>query len=96
MDILDVMLKPILETLDRFGTLGISIDAPQGLVTIRTKLVMGVFTGADPGFIRGGFLLIECAEIFKATPTLLVDHAHFSHVRSLVMRFKTSNRLNIH
>lgn len=43
MDILDLMLKPILETLDRFSTLGISIDAPQGLVTIRTKLVMGVF-----------------------------------------------------
>ena len=43
MDILDLMLRPILESLNRFSTLGISIDTPQGLVTIRTKLVMGVF-----------------------------------------------------
>ena len=43
MVILDLMLKLILETLDRFSTLGISIDAPQGLVTICTKLAMRVF-----------------------------------------------------
>ena len=43
MDILDLMLRLILESLDRFSTLGISIDTPQGLVTIHIKLVMGVF-----------------------------------------------------
>lgn len=40
---MNLLLTPIIESLNRFSTLGISITTPEGLVTIRTKLVMGVF-----------------------------------------------------
>ena len=38
-----LLLTPIMESLSQFSTLGIRISTPRGLVTYRTKLVMGVF-----------------------------------------------------
>ena len=61
MDILDLMLKSILETLDQFSILGISIDSPQGLVTIRTKLVMGVFDHSCPSLPSKSFVHFRTA-----------------------------------
>ena len=43
-----------------------------------TQTEIRLFTGADPGFVKRG-VLYNCARgNFRATPTLLINQAHFS------------------
>ena len=40
---MNILLKPILEDIDKMNTLGFSFCSPEGMKTIRVKLLFGVF-----------------------------------------------------